>query len=80
MFNFAMHAEEMIFSPHFGDVENAMYNKLGYDYSNYQRWQVFSEQQIKMDDFNKESIETLIELARQHLEELYASVIFKTIF
>lgn len=73
IFNFALHAEDIIFSPQAGDVENSLYNKLGYDYSNYQRWQIFSEYQIKMDDFSKENIDNLIELARQYLEELYAS-------
>lgn len=46
IFNFALHAEDLIFSPQAGDVEYSMYNKLGYDYSNYQRWQIFSEYQV----------------------------------
>ena len=70
---FALDAEKMLFSPQSGDVENALFNKIGYNYSNYQRWQIYTENEISLDDYRKQNIDTLIDVARQYLEELYIS-------
>jgi len=73
LFGFALDAENMLFAPQAGDVENALFNRLGYSYSNYQRWQIFTESEISLDDYRKQNIDTLIDVARQYLEELYIS-------
>jgi predicted glycosyl hydrolase (DUF1957 family) len=49
-----------------------MHNKLNKRYSNYMRWQVFSEYEIKMDDTSDQNVNNLVEMGRQYIEELYA--------
>jgi hypothetical protein len=50
-----------------------IFNRIGYNYKNYHRWQVFTEEEISLDDFSKDNIDGLIEIARQYMEELYYS-------
>ena len=73
LFGFALDAKNILFSPKAGDVENSLFNKIGYNYSNYQRWQIFTENEISLDDYRKQNIDGLIDVARQYLEELYIS-------
>ena len=51
-----------------GDTHRQMLSNLG---GRYQRWQVWLEKPIQIDAYEK--MDTLLELGRQHLEELYAS-------
>lgn len=53
-----------------GNSDIHMHQHLG---NRYQRWQAWLEDPITLDDYAPENINTLLEIAQQHLEELYDS-------
>ncbi len=53
-----------------GNVDRQMYQTLG---ERYQRWQTWMDSPIALDDCQPETIDQLLEMSRQHIEELYAS-------
>ena len=63
----AMALKDFVFSPVEGDVEEKMSTYLG---DRYHRLQVVSEEEIPLDSIDDKSINKLIEIARQHIEEL----------
>ena len=53
-----------------GNIDQQMFNVLG---KNYNRWQVWLENQIALDDYRENQIDQLMEIAQEHIEELYSS-------
>ena len=53
-----------------GNVDNQMYASLG---NRYQRWQTWLESPIALDDHSDDTLETLLEMGRQYIEELHNS-------
>lgn len=61
--NVALSAQE-------GNTDASMHCKLG---NAYQRWQIWLEYPIALDDYRKDSIKKLLEFGNQYIEELYCS-------
>ncbi|RIA92663.1 hypothetical protein C1645_820402 [Glomus cerebriforme] len=64
----AQNLHKVVFPQQEGNTDRLMYNLLG---NRYQRWQVWLEEPIELDDH--ESIPNLLELGNQYIEDLDAS-------
>lgn len=61
---------KVIFDGPQNNIDSQLNNILGS--KSYQRWQVWFEKPIALDDFKKETLDNLIEQARAHFEEMNA--------
>ena len=59
--------KEYVLPPIEGDIDDKMKSLLSYKYH---RWQVFTDNEIALDDCEETSITNLVEFARQHIEDL----------
>ncbi len=58
---------DYVLPPDQGDVDSQISQLLD---NKYMRWQIFTENEIKLDAFDKETLNNLVELARQYIQEL----------
>ncbi|CAF1055942.1 unnamed protein product [Brachionus calyciflorus] len=72
-YHFLKNFKNYLFNTQDGSTEFKVINKIGSKYSNYQRWQVFTEKEISFDDYNENNLNNLVEYSRQYIEELYIS-------